>query len=468
VFLDYEQKDTEFVGGLAVWLEDYKIRQFFAMQDVLPGEDWDLALDKAIRSSATIVVFIGGAPISANRWERVQAVFNAVTKNPERRIIPVLLPGSDQSDVPPFLRSLSAVDFRSGLNDQDAFRRLLSGITGRKLEDIIPLSKEQTPKQSRISESPVLTPEELHFQTIVKSIAAGRLVPFLGPDVNQANRPATANWKLGMYLPTNRELAAHLLESFGYSDRDEQSLARVSQVISLMSGSGPLYEALHNLYAVDYPPTSLHNFLAALPSMLSEKGYSSKQLLVVTTNYDDLLERAFRAVEEPFDLVFYVAEGENRGRFRHRSPTGDEQMIDRPNEYSRLMLENRTVILKIHGAVDRKEAENDSFMITEDDHIRYVTRGYSASQIPSVLMAKLRRSSFLFLGCSLHDWTMRSILQSMQGEQVMTYTSWAIQWGANNLDEKFWASRNVEMFNMPLDNYSELIRERLKALPPAI
>ena len=39
------------------------------------------------------------------------------------------------------------------------------------------------------------------------------------------------------------------------------------------------------------------------------RGYPP-ELVIVTTNYDDALERAFRAANEPFDLVTYVAEGE--------------------------------------------------------------------------------------------------------------------------------------------------------------
>lgn len=468
VFLDYEFKDAQFVGALADLLGSYKIRQFDAAKDVLPGEAWQATIEKAISSSKTVAIFIGRPPTSPARWEQIQSQLDLILKTPDRRIIPVLLPDADWSALPPFLRSLSAVDFTSGLQDPDAFLRLLSGITGRKIEEKIPLSTEQSPKQSRITESPALTPRDLHFQAVVRNITEGRLVPFFGPGVNQANRPAAMGWKLGEYLPTSNELASYLAETFGYSEGNTQDLARVSQVISLVDGSGPLYEALHHLYDLDYPPTSLHNFFAALPSMMREKGLSLTPLLLVTTNYDDLLERAFRALEEPFDLVLYVAEGENQGRFLHRTPDGDEHLIEKPNEYAGLDLERRTVILKIHGAVDRKQPDRDSFMITEDDHINYVTRAYSASRIPAVLAAKLRRSYFLFLGYSLNDWTMRSILQSIRGEQKVAYKSWAIQWDANSLDAKFWAQRDIEMFNMQLDEYTESLWQRLRELSRTI
>ena len=49
------------------------------------------------------------------------------------RVIPVLLPGADPADpatLPRFLSRLTWVDFRQGLDDAEAFRRLVAGIHG--------------------------------------------------------------------------------------------------------------------------------------------------------------------------------------------------------------------------------------------------------------------------------------------------------------------------------------------------
>ena len=55
-------------------------------------------------------------------------------KNRSFRVIPVLLPGGPESELDElseFLSSLTWVDFRTGLHDEDAFRRLLAGIRGK-------------------------------------------------------------------------------------------------------------------------------------------------------------------------------------------------------------------------------------------------------------------------------------------------------------------------------------------------
>jgi hypothetical protein len=233
-----------------------------------------------------------------------------------------------------------------------------------------------------------------------------------------------------------------------------------------VSGSGPLYEELHSLFDADYDPTPLHRFFASLPAALREKGYPLRYPLIVTTNYDDALERAFRAVNEPFDLVAYVAEGEQRGKFIHFPPGGEVFVIERPNEYRGLSLDQRSVILKIHGAVDRTSALWDSFVITEDHYINYLTRTDISNLLPVTLAAKLRKSHFLFLGYSLRDWNLRVILHRIWGEQKLTYKSWAILGKLELMEKDFWRSREVDVFSVPLDEYIAVLQERLREMRP--
>jgi SIR2-like protein len=205
--------------------------------------------------------------------------------------------------------------------------------------------------------------------------------------------------------------------------------------------------------------------LAALPATLREKGYPPRHQLIVTTNYDDLLERAFQTAGEPFDLVSYIAEGEQRGKFLHWPHQGEARLIEKPNEYRGLALDQRTVILKIHGAVDRLNPEQDSYVITEDHYIDYLTRTDISNLIPATLAAKLRRSHFLFLGYSLRDWNLRVILHRIWGAQKLTYKSWAIQLDPQPLDQEFWRKRDVDILNVRLEDYVATLNERIQALP---
>lgn len=308
---------------------------------------------------------------------------------------------------------------------------------------------------------------DAHYTMLIRELTTGRVVPFLGAGVNLCDRPEGAAWKIGQHLPSGAELAEHLAKSFGYPATDAQDLVRVAQYVAVMTGSGPLYEELHHLLDSDYPLTSLHRFLAHLPAALSAQGHPARYQLIVTTNYDDVLERAFRAAKVPFDLVTYVADGEHRGKFLHWPPDGQVRLIEKPNEYRGLSLdENRNLqrpaIMKIHGAVDRASADRDSYVITEDHYIDYLTRTDISSLVPATLAEKLKKSHYLFLGYGLRDWNLRVILHRIWGAQKLTYKSWAIQRDPSPIEQEFWRKRDVDILNVRLEDYVATLSGRLQ------
>lgn len=121
------------------------------------------------------------------------------------------------------------------------------------------------------------------------------------------------------------------------------------------------------------------------------------------------------------------------------------------------------MVLKIHGAVHRgQEAERDSYVITEDHYIDYLTRTDLSNLVPVTLAAKLKKSHFLFLGYSLRDWNLRVILHRIWGEQKLSYKSWAIQLKPQLLDQKFWGKREVDILGVDVGEYIVGLDQRLR------
>jgi DNA-binding SARP family transcriptional activator len=280
-------------------------------------------------------------------------------------------------------------------------------------------------------------PSQDHFEEVMLALFSGRLVAVLGTEV--------------------ADLASRLAQRFDYGDNGASSLPRVAQYIAVMKGSGPLYDELHALLDADAVATPIHRFFASLPPLLRERGVPHQ--LLVTTSYDLALEAAFLDAGEEFDVVSYVASGPNRGKFCHISPNGTGRLIDLPNTYAtELSLEKRTVILKLHGQVDRgPEREWESFVVTEDDYIDYLVNSDVAGAVPVALAAKLRRSHFLFLGYTMGDWNLRVILNRLWGDRPLSYRSWAVQPKAQPLEREFWRRRDVDVHDLPLDRYVETL-----------
>jgi hypothetical protein len=278
---------------------------------------------------------------------------------------------------------------------------------------------------------------------IAKALLAGRVVPVLGVD-------------------GAGDLAAHLAEAFAVPKDKPVDLARISQYVTMMLGSGPLYDELHGLFEAAVEPGRLHRFLARLPTVLREHG--APYQLIVSTNYDLALERAFEEAGEELDIVAYVAAGPHRGRFWHRPPGEAPHPIDVPNTYAtELSLDRRTILLKLHGAVDPlPEREWESFVITEDDYIDYLGRSELTSVVPVSLAAKLRRSHFLFLGYEMADWNLRLILNRIWGERPVAYRSWAVQQSPSPLAQAFWRRYDVAPLDVDPGAYVELLERRLE------
>jgi hypothetical protein len=326
-----------------------------------------------------------------------------------------------------------------------------------------PIGQETEEEQSRPA---ALTEQQLrqHLGQVAGEILAGTVVPFLGAGANLCGRPEEVTFVPGQFdwLPSGGELSRYLAELFKYQYENPDDLLRVSQYVSLTVGAMPLYRELRRLFNGDYPPTGLHRFLAELPSILREHHPEAPPYqLIVTTNYDDLLERAFRQRGEPFDLVTYDAEGPYRGKFTHRPHQGEPVTILQPNAYLALTTSERTVILKIHGAVDREDEDRDSFVITEDHYIDYLARMDVSQLFPVTLVRILRRSHCLFLGYRLRDWNLRVILNRIWGDERLRSKSWAVQIRPDEVDIELWNRRDVRILDVSLEAYIDGLREEL-------
>ena len=147
-----------------------------------------------------------------------------------------------------------------------------------------------------------------HLTTVITSLEWGSVVPFLGAGANLCNRLENDKFDPPRNLPSSAELAAYLAQKFKHPPPNVEDLIRLTERIELDVGQALLYERLRELFNADFPTTPLHELLAAMPRLLREKGRAPLQL-IVTTNYDDLLERAFRAAGEEVDVITYMAAG---------------------------------------------------------------------------------------------------------------------------------------------------------------
>jgi len=301
-----------------------------------------------------------------------------------------------------------------------------------------------------------------HFEKVAHYLAEGELVPLLGAAVNVCDRRAEEAYEYDHNLPSGRELSELLAVEYEYpaGRTDRTDLLRVAQYaqarLRRSEEEHRLRDSLHRIFRAHYGPTSVHRFLAEVPRR------TGTHMLALTTNYDDALEQAFEAAGEPFSVVFYRASREGRCWLRH-GIDGEATVIGRPETYTGISLHERSVILKVHGAVDRSERRsfNDSYVISEDHYIDFLASTRLETLVPKALLVPLLNSALLFLGYRLRDWNLRVILHELWSDRDFGYPAWAVHREVDDVDAAIWHSRNVRLHDADLCEYVADLSARL-------
>jgi len=135
VFLSHSSADKPAVEELARRLAKEGIQAWLDKWNLIPGDPWQSAVEKALTESETCAVFVGPSGLGPWQNEEMRAAIDQRVRDSGRRfrVIPVLLPGAERaerSSLPTFLAATTWVEFRDALDDADAFHRLVCGIRG--------------------------------------------------------------------------------------------------------------------------------------------------------------------------------------------------------------------------------------------------------------------------------------------------------------------------------------------------
>lgn len=131
VFLSYNSDDKRAVEVIGVRLRSVGLTAFLDKWHLKPGGSFQSGLLEALNASACFAFFVGQTGRGLWHNEEMQYALNkAVRTRDDYRVIPVVLPGGDPSDVGGFVGLRTLIDFRPGLDDEDAFCQLVAGIKG--------------------------------------------------------------------------------------------------------------------------------------------------------------------------------------------------------------------------------------------------------------------------------------------------------------------------------------------------
>jgi hypothetical protein len=360
---------------------------------------------------------------------------------------------------------------------------------------------------------------------------AGSLIPFLGA--------GASSFTEGKHPPSGRHLLEQLAAKCNVRTRwgpDERGatlycnencqrpnydLARLASYYQLVRESRPTldYELTKWIGDQTFKPNKLHRLLARIARV--------KPMLIITTNYDDLLERAFDtlALDEPqygpvpyevvataADLLAYrettnepyvapwrtaditgdtMSAGSsgilyqrfggfspaNRSEDPHADAERDAFHEIYPDQLS-VNLDTRSLIYKVHGSVPKGSNWDGGYLIAEEDYVRFLGRmdrpDIYPHAIKNVIRSKSararggrrRNSNALFLlGYSLNDWNMRVLMDEIGVGygELGSERHYAVFKNADQIAVDLLEKRNFTPFDIDLD---ECVEELSRCLEP--
>ena len=228
-------------------------------------------------------------------------------------------------------------------------------------------------------------------EELVSRVKRGDCILFLGAGVHAPPPPNSKYvYPEEERPPLGGELARRLADECEFEkqlpfDRPDD-LQRISLCYENTPGLGrkALVDALIRELRDGKEPSPALRMLAALPFKI-----------IVTTNYDQLFEKALHdAGKSEVRLVYNPA-----------YTTFNDDYMDPSSE--------RPLLFKIHGDLDHRE----SIVITDEDYIGFVQRMSEKEQchpVPETVRFHMKKWPTLFMGYSLRDYNLRLLFRTLR------------------------------------------------------
>jgi SIR2-like protein len=205
----------------------------------------------------------------------------------------------------------------------------------------------------------------------------GRLIPYLGPGVlSLSDAPAT--------VPAAPEvLVGKLTAKASVPHKIRNNLTAAAQFIENFKHRKTVAAAMTAAFSPSMPPTALHRYLAALPSLP----------LCVHAWYDNLPQQALSEQGGSWGMVQGVSQAEHFGEWVHYFSADGSRRMDLNSGTTEPGWP--TLLYQPIGSV----APAANFLVSDSDYVEVLTEIDIQTPIPKAVQQLRGGRSFVFLGC---------------------------------------------------------------------
>lgn len=259
---------------------------------------------------------------------------------------------------------------------------------------------------------------------LIRQIQNGNVILFLGAGATKG-----AIHPEGKDSPSGKELSNLIAEHFLGSEYKDMPLASVAEYAISESSLFSVQKFIADIFSKYEPSEDSHMLIPTY-----------KWKAIVTTNYDTIIEKAYSySSKKRQTLVKIVQDGES---------------ID-----TKIQTPNDLLYMKLHGCIN--EAYNDKipFILTVD---QYITHKRHRERLFSKLLDLAGNYPILFIGHSLEDPDIRSILLELNKEIENRERSYIVIPEAKEAQKRLWQSKKITIIEATFANFMQKLQEEVK------
>jgi SIR2-like domain len=307
-------------------------------------------------------------------------------------------------------------------------------------------------------ETPSAGEPPIPYDLIADCFRNRTVIPFLGAAASFVGAPRDSA------LPDGKAFARHLAKKSRYPGSEADPLTKIAQFLEEDAGDrGLLLDEIHTIFC----HALRSSYRSAVTDFIRRLAVTTMPRLILTTNFDILVERTMQSLGIPYLAISHVMTGKYRGRLlcyeSLETPPEDglaTTLSKLQDRLQRIEEDNQRIVLiyKMHGTSLRFRAgfDSDSIVLTEQDYINFLAQDLF-SIIPSKIVEILSTGRLLFLGYALEDWNFRVLMHRLQelqrGKNEERRRHWACLLDADQVEVKFWERRNVNLYLHSLDTF---------------
>jgi hypothetical protein len=253
-----------------------------------------------------------------------------------------------------------------------------------------------------------------------------------------------------------------------------ESLTSITSYYENFLGRKRLLDDLRAIISNKELPTRTHMLLAEAAKYHLQQP-SAKDYLIITTNYDCLMEKALdhpdlkvpyvvlttTKGENPKVMIRFSAGVEERETLEDSYANGNEQA---PTGFVLFKAQKLAIIYKIHGCI-RLNYANEGLVISDNDYVDYLSQMNKTGMIPSTVSELMRNKPLWFLGYSLSDWNVRSIYETVKKKSNPNrkddIRDFAVMYSVGDFERLFFDKNKITIGNTDLNTFANGIMGEL-------